>query len=132
METNLYKLALKEQYLFKSNRGMLSTEDLFELPLEGNNGLNLDKIAQSIDADITQDGKQSFVKANAVNPTNANKMEIVKDIIHDKLVAQEARKTAASNKVKREKILTILASKQDDAMANKSEAELLAELAAVS
>ena len=127
----MYKLALKENYLFKTSRGMISTEDLFDLPLSGNNGMNLDKIGKGIIADIKEDGEESLVTANVVNPTNANKLAIVKDIIADKLAAKAAKETAKANSEKKQKLLAILARKQDASLEAKTEAEILSELEAL-
>jgi len=124
----MYKTALKNQYLYRTKRGSITTQDLFDLPLSGNNGFNLDQVAKDIDADITQDKRPSFVEPTQENPTNANKLKIVKDIIKDKLDAKDALKVKAANAAKREQILRLLAAKQDDALAAKSEAELLKEL----
>ena len=128
----MYKTALQENYLYKSPRGMISTEDLFDLPLKSTNGnMDLNTVAKSIAADIKADGEESFVSAAVVNPTNANKLAIVKDIIHDKLVAQEAKKDAKAKAAKRAKLLEVLARKQDASLESKSEAEILAELEAL-
>jgi hypothetical protein len=131
MEQNLYKLALKENYLYRTNRGAIATEDLFDIPLSGNNGFNLDQIAKNIAHDIKQDGEESFVSATIVNPTNENKLAIVKDIIHDKLVAKEEKANAKEKAAKKQKLLEILARKQDLSLEAKTEAEILAELEAL-
>lgn len=127
----MYKTALKEKYLYKTNRGHISTEDLFDLPLTGNNGFNLDKVAQNIAADIEQDGKQSFVSTNTVNPTNERKLEIVKDVIADKLAEQAAKLASKEKAEKKRKLLEILSRKQDESLEAKTEAEILAELQAL-
>ena len=123
---NLYKIAAKENYLFASTVGTLVVSDLFDLNLN-----NLDKVAKIIAKDIKQDGEESFVSTTAVNPTNANKLEIVKDIIADKLAAQQARMDLKAKAEKKARLLEILAKKQDATLESKSEAELLAELQAL-
>jgi len=127
----MYKKALKSHYKFKTIRGIIHTEDLFDLPLTGNKNFNLDEIAKTIDADIQQDKRTSFVETTPVNPTNANKLELVKDIIADKIAEKQKAEQAASNTAKRQQILRLLAEKQDNALAQKSEEELIKELDAL-
>ena len=52
------------------------------------------------------------------------KIEIVKYIVEKKLAQIEERKTAAANRAKKEKILSILEEKQDAALKNMSEEDL--------
>jgi len=126
-----YKIALQEGYLFKTSRGMITTQDLFTLPLQGSNGFNLDKVAQTIAADIKAEGEESFVTTGTVNPTNSIKLEIVKDIIADKLAAKQARLNAKTKADKKAKLRDILSRKQDESLEAKTEAEILAELEAL-
>ena len=123
---NLYKLAAKEAYFFKTHKGLATIVDLFNLSLE-----DLNTVGQSIMADIEQDGKTSLISTNTVNPTNVRKLDIVKDIIADRL-AEKAAKVAAKDKAeKKRKLLEFLARKQDASLESKTEAELLAELQAL-
>ena len=102
---------------------MANIVDIHQLSLE-----NLNTVGQSIIADIEQDGKTSLISTNVTNPTNARKLEIVKDIIADKL-AEKAAKLASKDKAeKRRKILEVLSRKQDISLEAKPEIELLAEL----
>ncbi len=126
----MYKTALQNHFTYNSTVGAISTEELFELPLTGNKGLNLDKIAKTLDNEIKTQGT-SFVSAVPADKIPTQKLELVKDVIATKLAEQAALKTAAENKTKREKILQILASKQDEVLSSKTEAELLAELEAL-
>ena len=122
----MYKTALKEGYLYKTSRGMATTQDLFDLSLE-----NLNTVGQSIIANIEQDGKTSLISTNVTNPTNARKLEIVKDIIADKLAEKAAKIDAKAKAEKKRKLLEILSRKQDASLEAKTEAELLSELQAL-
>ena len=133
MEAN-YKRALKNGYRYESVRGLLTTEDLFDLPLTGNNGFNLDQVAIAIDEKMEKLGSKSFVNSNAKSAqrkVEEAKLEIVKDIIADKIEEQEKVKRAAEKAAKKQKILELLAKKQDESLEAKSEEELLAELEAL-
>lgn len=127
----MYKTALKEGYQYKTTRGLISTEDLFILPLTGNNEFSLDAVAKTIAKDIKEEEEESFVSTNNVNSTNTNKLEIVKDIIADKLAKRAAKLAEKDKAEKKRKLLEILARKQDASLENKTETELLAELEAL-
>ena len=58
------------------------------------------------------------------NTTNQLRMDIVKDIIENKLATIAASQQRAENKIQREKIMEILEQKSDSAMLKKTPAEL--------
>lgn len=60
---------------------------------------------------------------------SALRLDIVKDIIQDKLTAQANAENAVAIKVKRQRLEAILAAKQDTILTEMSEAEIKAELA---
>ena len=130
METNeLYKTAVKNNYLFKTNKGFIQVQDLFHLPLVGE--VSLDEVAKTLAKNLKEEEELSFVHITDKNKEVELKLEIVKDIISDKLKKQEERKQAAEKAAKKEKILKILASKQDKALEEKTEEQLLEELEAL-
>ena len=126
-----YKTALKKGYHYQTVRGMISTEDLFVLPLTGNNGLNLDEVAQVLAAHIEAKERKSFVKQDTSDPSEPIKLEIVKDIISDKLKEKEERLLAKEKAERKQKILEILSRKNDASLEAKSPEELMAELEAL-
>ncbi len=127
----MYKTATKQQYRYNTSKGLVTTEDLWVIPLTNSTNFNLDAIAISIAKELESLNTKSFV-----NPTSSTgkvkllqaKLAIVKDIITDKLAEQEAKKQAQFKAERKQKILEILASKEDKALKKKSQKELLKEL----
>lgn len=130
--TNIYKYAAKNNILFQSPRGALSVSDLFQLPLSGNNGFNLDTVARNVNSALKAVSEESFVAK-----TNPNKapleiaLEVVKDIIADKLAAAEAATLRRAKAEERTKILDALEQKEGQVLASSSVEELRAKLAAL-
>ena len=125
----MYKEALKCGYRYESVRGLITTEDLFHVPLRNNNGFNLDEIAKNLSKKIKEESEESFVVPKTDKTSTLNKkLEIVKDVIKDKLDEEKARLEAAEKAEKKRKILELLAKKQEEKLGEKTEEELLKEL----
>jgi hypothetical protein len=128
---NLFELATRNAYRFESTKGLLTVEDLWQLPLSSR-GASLDDVAKTVYAQIKAAEEVSFVaKQTTANTTLNNKLEIVKHIIGVKMAEAEAAKIKADKAAERAKLLDILARKQEQSLENASEEELLAKLAAI-
>lgn len=123
----MFEQASRMRLRFNSNKGDLSVEDLWDLPLtvtERQRGTSLDIIARTVSSELKSSEEESFVVISAVSVTNSTlqlKLDILKHIIAVKL---EEKKTAANDTAKRlqkQKILAIIAQKKDDALLNLSE-----------
>jgi len=94
---------------------------------------NLDDIAKGIYKAMKEGEEVSFVKSNAASNAAFNvlktKFDIVKHIIDVKLAEAEAAKKAKETKARNQRILGLIAQKEDEALASKSKEELLAMLA---
>jgi len=124
----MYKEALKNGYRYSSAKGYVTTQDLFQAPLTG--VYSLDAIAQSINKNIKGLGEESFVADvnGECRDELTKKLDILKDIIADRLVEQEARKDAAKKKARRDILLRALENVENAELASKSKEELLKEL----
>jgi hypothetical protein len=130
----MFEKASRLQLRFDTPKGLITTEDLWDLPLTGNS-VNLDKIAVGLSRQLKDENTESFV----VTATKANdelqlKFDIVKHIIDVKLAEKAAAKQIADTKAKKAKLLEVLARKQDAALENASEEDIkkmIDELAAV-
>ena len=119
----MFKEASRLKYRYSSPKGNITTEDLWSLTLD-----QLDQVAIALDNDITSSKGKSFVKKETTeNTTLVNKLEIVKHIIETKMTEAEARKNAADKAAKKNKILGLIAEKQDQALGEKSVEELMKE-----
>lgn len=128
----LFMKASKLSLRFETSRGHLSTEDLWDLPLVSTvNRTNLNTIAQGLNRILKDDTNVSFVEtATIADPNHTQlKFDIVKAIIDFKLAENKKRDAAKARSDMRQKVMEVIASKQDDALKNKSLDELQAMLA---
>lgn len=130
----MFAFATKKKIRFETSKGLLSVEDLWDLPLTSDNGRpNLDDVAKGIYKAMKEGEEISFVKSNAASNAAFNvlktKFDIVKYIIDVKLAEAEAAKKAKETKARNQRILGLIAQKEDEALASKSKEELLAMLA---
>lgn len=113
---------------FPSAKGLLSVEDLFDLPLTTTkpNGVSLDTVAKAAYKLVKDAEEISFVADSTPRSTGDElALDIVKDIIalkkHQNAQALE-RKDKAD---KKKRLLELISNKQDEALAEKPLAELL-------
>ena len=126
MNTNIILFEMASQFKFRyPYKGMITTEDLWDLSPSQLDVVykNLNKELKAIDGDSLIAGRSADegVKANELK----NKIEIVKYIFNGKQQAAELARMAAENAAKKQRILEVLAKKQDDAMQNMSEEDLM-------
>lgn len=118
----MYKEASKQKLRFQTNKGLLSVEQLWDLSLT-----ELDVLAVSLDQEHKESGKQSFLsKKSPKDKTAKLRFDIALDILNTKAEEAEVSKNAASVKAHNEKILSLIANKQEDELMGKSVEELTA------
>lgn len=129
-----FKKAARLKLRFPSIKGHLSVEQLYDLPLTSKAGFDLDSVAKTINASLRVASEDSFVntKPNLEKDLNQLCLDIVKEVIADKIAENEANTKAVANRHEREKLLTVLEGKKDAALANLSEAELEERIRALS
>ncbi len=115
---NLFEIATREKYRFPY-KGMISAEDLWDL-----NAAQLDGVYKVLSKEVKAQGEDSLMAEVTIDKELANKIEIVKHIFAVKQSEADARKVAAENKRKRERIAEVLAQKEDEALHNMSADEL--------
>lgn len=108
-ETNeLFVLAARKKYRFESTKGLLTVEDLYDLPLTA-----LDAVAVKLDEKATQAGRKSFiVKRTTTDTETNNKLEIVKYVIETKQTEADLAKTKAAKLAQKEFLSELLKKKQ--------------------
>lgn len=116
---NLFEIASREKYRFPY-KGMISVEDLWDLSPAA-----LDGVYKALNKTMKAQAEDSLMAEREADETTQNMVEIVKHIFSVKKEEAKARKMAAENAEKRRHIMDILARKQDEALNNKSEEELL-------
>ena len=117
--TNIFEAASKNKYRYPY-KGMITTEDLWDLTQA-----QLDVIYKALNKGVYEAQVSSLMyKVTEVDVELLNKIEIVKYIFNAKEAEAEARKNDVAKHAKKQRILDILAQKQEDALQNMSEDEL--------
>lgn len=120
----MFEKASRLKLRFKSQTGLITTEDLWNVSLE-----HLNTIAKGLNKEIKDSAEEDFIKVKS----NADdilelKFEIVKHIIKVKMEEDEAKKTLKEKAEKRKKILALIEEKQSEQLSAKSIEELRKEL----
>ena len=111
---NKFEQASRLKLSYASTIGTLTTQDLWDLPLQSNRGASLDQVAINIHEKIEQIGKKSFVSKNTKDKVLELKMDIVKYIIETKLQEAEELKQANENKQQKDLLTNVIAEKEMD------------------
>lgn len=112
-----YATRNKVRFPFK---GLISVEDLWDLSLT-----NLDSIYKTLNKQIKQSEEESLLNTKTTVDKELDvQIAIVKHIVAVKLAEQEAREKASAKKAQKQKIMAIIASKQDEALQNSSVEDL--------
>ena len=112
---NIFEYATKNKVRF-SFRGLISVEDLWDLSLT-----NLDSIYKELKKLSKQSEEESLLNIKTQEDELLNvQIEIVKYIVSVKLAEKEAREKASAKKAQKQKIMSIIAAKQDEALQNSS------------
>lgn len=129
MSDNLFALASRMKFRFETTKGSLSVEDLWDLPLTGKNGrVNLDDIARGLYRQVKDSGDEmSFVSpTQKADETPQLKLELVKHIISILVAERDTAAQAAARKEQKQRLLELIARKEDETLAGKSLDELRA------
>ena len=112
-----YATRNKVRFPFK---GLISVEDLWDLSLT-----NLDSIYKTLNKQVKQSEEESLLNTRTTVDKELDvQIAIVKHIVAVKLAEQEAREKASAKKAQKQKIMAIIASKQDEALQNSSVEDL--------
>jgi hypothetical protein len=126
----IFERATREKFRYPSVKGLLTTEQLWELPLTAKSGFSLDDVAKAVHAELKAIDTESFVatESNPAKATLETKLEVVKRVIAVRIAEDQAAKAAAAKKLEKEKLVAVLGRKQDAVLENLTEAELLARI----
>lgn len=116
---NIFEYATRNKLRFPF-KGSISVEDLWDL-----SETDLDKVYKALKAQEKHLKEDSLLSRKTKEEEVLDiQIEIVKHIVVVKLAEKEARKRAAENKEKKQKILAIMAARDDKALENASDEEL--------
>lgn len=125
----MFEKLSRQKVRFDSPKGLLTTEDLWDLPLTSGAGkANLDDIAKALHRSLKSvDAEPSFVTP-AVNTTNTEmqlKFDAVKHVIAIRCSERDAAAQQKEQKEKKQKILSLIAAKKDEQLGSSSLEELM-------
>lgn len=119
MSKNMFEIATRTKMRFPF-KGMITVEDLWDLSVQ-----NLDKVFKTLNSQRKKAQEESLLSAkSSEDEVLDTQIEIVKYIVGVKLDEQAARLKAAENKEKKQKIMALMAKKDDEALENMSKEEL--------
>jgi hypothetical protein len=125
--SNIFEEASRKKIRFESSKGLLTVEDLWDVPLK-TGSVNLNQIALGLYNDLKVENI-SFVD-DSVNGTSLNqlKFDLVKYVIDVRLSEKKVAEVNAMKKKEKERIMSLIAEKEDNALSSKTIEELRAML----
>ncbi len=125
----MFEKCVRLKLRFPSPQGALTAEDLWDLPLTSTrlNQANLNNIAKGISRQLKAEGEEDFVNPKSGADTVLQvQLDIVKHIIEVKQAENAAERNLIERKQKKERIMEIIAKKQDQELEGKPLEELTA------
>lgn len=118
--TKLFVIASRMKYRYPY-KGNISTEDLWDLSLQ-----DLDSIFKTLNSQVKALGEESLLAESEDNGRGIlmNKIDIIKYILREKLAAKARNEQAVVNAAKRQRIMEVIASKEDAALRDMSVEDL--------
>lgn len=125
-ETNIFEVATRNKYRFPY-KGQISIEDMWDLPVT-----ELDKIFKILNKQVKTAQEESLLKTKTKeDEVLENQIKIVRHIVSVKQEEENNRLKEKERKAQKQRIMEIMADKQDEELKGKSMDELqkmLAEL----
>jgi len=123
----MFDKATRIKLRFQTDRGQLSVEDVWELNLA-----QLNQLAKSLRKKLKDGEEEDFLNTKSeADVTDKLRFDIVLHILEIKKSEKSEREQAAENKLKRERLLGVLAEKQDAKLREMSPEEIIKELEAL-
>ena len=129
-EKNLLLIALSTGMRFPSTRGLITTEDLFSLPLTAQNGFSLDAVAKSVNSALKALGEESFVNQGDTAERNGltEMLDVVKLVIEFRQEQNTAALEKREKRARRAKLLEALENRENNELASMSKDDILKQL----
>lgn len=124
----MFEKATRFAYRYPSNKGMLTTEQLWELPLLSKSNFDLDTVARSLNREIKARGEESFVDDTNDSTVQGLKerLAIVVHIIGVKKTENAEAAAAATKRAERARLVELLHVRKEQELMTKSPAEIQA------
>ena len=116
---NIFEFAIRNKFRFPY-KGMISVEDLWDLSVR-----ELDSIFKALNTQVKKSQEESLLATKSKEDEVLSiQIEIVKYIVETKLAEAETIKQSRELKEKKQKIMEIISTKQDEALHNMSVEDL--------
>lgn len=123
----MFDKATRMKLRFSTDRGLLSVEDVWDLNLT-----QLNTLAKSLRKKLKEGEEEDFLNTKSeADVTDKLRFDIVLSVLEVKKSEKAEREQASEIKMKREKLLGLIAEKQDADLRNKPVEELLKDLEAL-
>lgn len=124
---SIFKEAAKFKFRFKTSKGLVSTEDLYDIPLKSNDKFNLNEIAKEIYKNIKSDEGIDFIsEVIETDRVEEMKLQIIKEIIKDKKEEINLNTEMAIKKSFNAELDKLIQEKEKESLKNLSVEELKA------
>jgi len=133
-DINMFERASRLRIRYNTPRGILSVEDLWDLPLTTKSltSPSLDSIAKELNRGVKETETESFVvKAPKANEVLQLSFDVVKHVIEVRMAEAEAAATAKARADQKQELLAIIKEKRLDEKKGKTVEELEAMVAAL-
>ena len=130
-EVNLFLLASRKKFRFPSDRGDLTVEQLWDIPLTSRSGFSVNNIAIAVNNELKSLEEESFVETSQ-NPRRDDlraMLDILKAVIAIRQEEAKKRSEAAERASMREQIKEAIEAKKREGLASASLEELQSKLA---
>ena len=110
-EVNIFEVASKKKYRFPF-KGMITVEDLWDLNLT-----DLDQIFKTLNSKVKESKEESLLSVKSEEDKDLmNQIEIIKHIVIVKQEEIERRKNAIARRQQKQKVMEVLASKEEESL----------------
>ena len=119
-----YKNASRLKLRFSTNKGVLTTEDLWDLPL-----VQLDTLYKGLNKQLKEAQEESLLTVKTKSDEELTlRVEIITDIVKTKISENEVRRASAEKAERKQKLMKLIEEKQEGELGSKSIEELKEEL----
>lgn len=130
---SIFEKASRAKLSFESSKGLLTVEQLWDLPLASQSGkANLDDIARELNRKLKSTDDVSFVlNVVSTNSWDQLKFDIVKHIIDTRLAENAAESNRRVNREQIARLSELLVAKQEEALQTLTPEEIQAKIDAL-
>lgn len=130
---DLFEKAARQKLRFNSAKGLLTVEQLWDLPLTSQKGISLNEIGMVIQSTLRDMGQDSLVDVGTSPEKTQLKLslDIIKHIISVKQAENAAARDLAEKRARKQKLMEALERKEDDALVGMSAEEIRKELESI-